>query len=354
MADQDRDQKTEQATPQKIRKAFEDGQIGVSADLIGGVILATGIAFFWLGGVWFFDSITTNIRDRSTYFEPMISDPGMIARVIAGDTTRIGFVCLALVLPLFFVALMGGALQTRFNISFKPLELKWDRLSIIAGFKRIFSLASAVRASISMAKATIIVVVTWWVVSSQMDEILWSGFESFQSLMFLMCRILLLVSISLAATMALVGIIDLAFQKWKQMQDLKMTMQEIKDEHKDTEGDPHVRARMKRLAAEISRNQMLLDVPRADAVIRNPTHFAVAIKYDRETMDAPVVLAKGSDRLAMKIIEIAEANGVAVVERKPVARFLFFNVEVGAAIPFELFQAVAEVLNYVNRMKQAA
>jgi flagellar biosynthetic protein FlhB len=354
MADQDKDQKTEQATPQKIRKAYEDGQIGVSADLIGGVMLATGIAFFWLGGTWFFGSVADTIKNRSTFFEPMISDPRLIADVFVGDVTRIGITCLALVLPLFFVALGGGALQTRFNVSFKPLELKWDKLSVPAGFKRIFSLASVVRGSISIAKAIIIVAVSYWIVSSQMDKIALSGFESFQSLMFLMCRLLLLVSVAIAATMALVGIIDLAFQKWKQMQDLKMSMQDIKDEHKDAEGDPHIRARMKRLAAEIGRNQMLNDVPKADAIIRNPTHFAVAIKYDRETMDAPVVLAKGTDRLAMKIIEIAEANGVAVVERKPVARFLYFNVEIGSMIPFELYQAVAEVLNYVNKLKNAA
>lgn len=354
MAEQDRDQKTEQATPQKIRKAFEDGQIGVSADLIGGVMLATGIAYFWFAGTWFFESIGDVIRDRSTYFEPMVSDQRMIRKVIVGDVVRLSTTCLALVLPLFFVAVAGGAFQTRFNISFKPLELKWDKLSIPAGFKRIFSVASLVRGGLSIIKAVVIVVMIYWVTQSQMDKISLSGYESFQSLMFLMCRILMLVAIAIAALMALVGVLDLTFQKWKQGQDLKMSIQDLRDEHKDAEGDPHMKARMKRLAGEIGRNQMLNDVPTADVVIRNPTHFAVAIRYNREEMDAPVVVAKGTDRLALKIIEIAESNGVAVVERKPVARFLYFNAEIGSMIPLELYQAVAEILNYVNRMKRAA
>jgi flagellar biosynthetic protein FlhB len=317
-------------------------------------MLATGMGYFWFAGSWFFDSIFDTIRARSTYFEPMISDPRMISKVFIGDLSRIAITSLAFILPLFFIALASGAFQTRFNISFKPLELKWDKLSIPAGFKRIFSVASLVRGALAIAKAIIVVAMIYWVCSSQMDEIMMSGFESFQSLMFLMCRILLLVAIALASTMALLGILDLVFQKWKQMQDLRMSIQDIRDENKDSEGDPHVRARMKRIAQEISRNQMLVSVPDADVIIRNPTHFAVAIKYDRETMDAPVVLAKGADRLALKIIEIAEANGVAVVERKPVARFLYFNAEVGSMIPFELYQAVAEILNYVNRMKRAA
>ena len=172
-------------------------------------------------------------------------------------------------------------------------------------------------------------------------------------MLFFLCAILMTASFAVAAMMVVVGIVDLAFQKWKHLQELKMSLRDIKDEHKESEGDPMVRARLKRLRAEMSRTRMLADVPRASVVITNPTHFAVAIEYDPEKMEAPIVLAKGADHLAKKIIEIAKENDVAVVERKPVARFLYANVEIGQTIPVELYQAVAEILNFVNRVKAA-
>ena len=354
MAEQDRDQRTEQATPQRIRKAYEEGQIGFSAELVGGLMLATGAIFFWLVGEWFFGSIGETIRDRVTYFEPMILEQRTILMAISNDVMRIGFACLVLILPLFLVALLGGALQTNFNVSFKPLNLKWEKLSVPAGVKKIFSSSSAVRGALSIAKAAVIVLIIYLIGKAQLEKIAVSGFSSFQDLMFAMCQILLYVSLAIAAMMTLVGIVDLAFQKWKQMQDLKMSIQDIRDEHKESEGDPLIRARVKRLQAEMGRKRMLSEVPKSTVVITNPTHFAVALQYDRKTMVAPVVLAKGSDFLAKKIIEIAKENGVPVVERKPVARFLYFNIKVGSEIPFELYQAVAEILNYVNRLKGAA
>lgn len=353
MAEQDRDQRTEDATPQRIRKAYEEGQIGVSSELIGGVILATGVIYFWVAGNWFFNSLGDTIRERVTYFEPMTLDPRTIFRVLTQDIIRIGLACLALLIPLFLTALFGGALQTNFNVSFKPLQLKWDKLSVPAGFKKIFSSSSVVRGVLSLAKASMIVLILYLVARSQLDNIAVAGFSTFQGLMFAMCRILLYVSLAIAATMTIVGVIDLAFQKWKQLQDLKMSVQDIRDEHKESEGDPLIRARVKRLQAEMGRKRMLSDVPQANVIVTNPTHFAVAIQYDREKMIAPVVLAKGGDHLAKKIIEIAKENNVPVVERKPVARFLYFNIDIGNPIPFELYQAVAEILNFVNRMKRA-
>ena len=349
---QDRDQRTEQATPTRIRKAYEEGQIGFSSELVGSVMLLTGVVFFWSVGYWFFGQIGQSIVDRVTFFHPMIEDPRMIALAISKDTQRIGIACLALMIPLFFVALLGGALQTNFNISFKPLNLKWDKLSVPAGFKKIFSSSSVVRGALTIAKAALIVLIIFLVGRSQLESMATAGDSTFQDLMFEMCWMLLYVSLAIAATMSIVGIVDLAFQKWKHLQDLKMSIKDIRDEHKDQEGDPMLKARLKKLQGEVSRGRSIIEeVPKADAIIRNPTHFAIAIKYDRETMQAPIVLAKGKDLLAKKIIEIAEAHEIPVVERKPVARFLYFNVEIGNPIPIELYQAVAEILNYVNRLK---
>lgn len=352
MAEQDRDQKTEQATPHRISKAFEEGQIGFSADLIGGLMLALGACYFWFVGEWMFGSLGDAIRERVTYFHPMIENPLTISDVISEDVMKIGMVCLGLMLPLFIVALLGGALQTNFNVTFKAMTLKWEKLSVPSGFKKIFSISSVVRGAFSIGKASIIVGILYYIGRSQLDAMESVSFTTFHSMMFVMCKILLLASIAIAATMAVLGVADLAFQKWKQSQDLMMSIQDIKDEHKENEGDPMVKARIKRLQAEMGRNRMLADVPKASVIITNPTHFAVAVQYDRETMEAPIVLAKGADHLAKKIISIAKENGVPIVERKPVARFLYANTKIGNTIPYELYQAVAEIINYVNRINR--
>ncbi|NND96224.1 MAG: EscU/YscU/HrcU family type III secretion system export apparatus switch protein [Pirellulaceae bacterium] len=350
---QDRDQRTEDATPQRIRKAAEDGQLGFSAEFIAGIILSTAAAIALAFGRSFFESIADAMTHRFTYFEPMIDDPRMLISAIIADTTLFGIACLAFVGPVAVVAGMSGFLQTNFNISYKPLELDWNKLSVKSGVGRIFSSKSAVRGGLSIIKAAIIVGIIYLIARSRQDQIALAGFGSFRDLMFSLCEILLFASVAISAMMLVVGMIDLAYQKWKHLQDIRMSLQDIKDEHKESEGDPLIRARVKRLQSEMGRKRMLADVPKATAVVTNPTHFAVAIQYDRESMEAPIVLAKGADHLAKKIIAIAKENGVPVVERKPVARFLFANVNVGNAIPFEIYQAVAEILNFVNRMRSA-
>ncbi|MCA9136831.1 MAG: flagellar biosynthesis protein FlhB [Planctomycetales bacterium] len=354
MAEQtERDQRTEEATPQRLRKAREDGQIGFSAELVGGVILATTAFFYWSYGTWFFGTLTGSIEDRLTTFDEVVVDPRMLVRAFIDETLRIGGAVMAVVAPLGILAAATGLLQTNFNLSFKPLELKFDKLSVIKGFQKIFSMQSAVRGALSMAKAVVIVGIAIFVGQSKFDQIATSGFGSIQELLFFLGGLLIHCALAIAATITFIGMIDLGFQKWKHLEDMKMSRQDIKEENKSSEGDPMVRARIKQLQAEMGRKRMLADVPNASVVITNPTHFAVAIQYDRDKMDAPIVVAKGADFVAKKIIEIAKESGVPVVERKPVARFLFKNVEIGKSIPFELYQAVAEILNFVNRMRNA-
>ena len=353
MAEQDRDQKTQDATPQRIKKAREDGQLGVSAEFLGGIMLASSILLFWGFGYQFFSAIGDMIHYRLTFVENMIVEPRLLVGAILADTKSMGLACLLFLIPLTLVASVGGVLQTNFNISMKPLQLDWNRLSVKSGIGRIFSIKSLVRGGLSIAKASVILLIAYQVVHSRIDEISLAGFASFKGMMFTMTGILMSAALAVAVMMLIVGVVDLVFQKWKHLEDLKMSVQEIKDEHKDSDGDPLVRARIRRLQAELGRKRMLADVPKASVVITNPTHFAVAIEYDRETMQAPVVLAKGADFLAKRIIAIAKENGVPVVERKPVARFLYANVEPGSPIPIELYQAIAEVLNFVSQVRAA-
>ena len=348
---QDRDQRTQDATPQRIAKAREDGQVGFSSEFMSGIVLATGVLMFWSMGHSFFGSICGTITDRLCDFEAVIVDPRMLIPAVMADAGTIGFAVFSLMLPIAMVAGVSGLLQTGFNISFKPMELKLDKMSVVSGFGRIFSMKSVVKGAQSIAKAAVIIYIIYFIANSKMEEITLAGFGSFRDLMYVMCSILMHASIAIGAMMIVLGIIDLGYQKYKHLQDLQMSMQDIKDEHKQTDGDPMVKARMRRLQMEMGRQRMLSDVPKASVVITNPTHFAVAVQYDRDNMAAPIVLAKGADHLARRIIAIAKENGVEVVERKPVARFLYANVDIGGAIPSELYAAVAEILNFVNRIR---
>ena len=348
---QDRDQRTQEATPQRIEKARRDGQVGFSAEFMSGIVITVGVLMFWTLGRSFFGTICKAIGHRITDFEMVIADPRMLIPAMIADTNMVALACASILLPIGFVAGVSGLMQTGFNISSKPMELDITKMSVIKGFGRIFSMKSVVKGAQSIAKATIIIVIIYFVASSKMHEITHAGFGSFRDLMFIMCEILMYTSIAIASMMLVLGIVDLAYQKYQHLQDLQMSMQDIKDEQKESDGDPMIRARIKRLQMEMGRKRMLADVPKASVVITNPTHYAVAVQYDRETMEAPVVLAKGADHLAFKIIEIAKENGVEVVERKPVARFLYANVDIGSVIPSELYAAVAEILNFVNRLR---
>ena len=347
MSEQDRDQRTEAPTAQRLRKAVEEGQIGFSSEFMGGILLLFGVLFFWLAGAWMFAKIADTIRLRSTVFHSVIKDVNSIENVLMEDFSRVGLAVLGLLIPLSLATVIAGGVQTNFNISSKPLELKWNKLSVVSGFRRMFSMRGSVRGLLALCKASAIVLVAYLAASYQFEDIVTSGSYSIRHMLAMMCRLLL--SIALWATLVLLflGIIDLGFQKWKHLQDMKMSLRDIRDENKENEGDPLIRARVKRIQMELSRQRMMNDVPKASVVITNPTHFAVAIQYDKSKMAAPQVVAKGGDMLAKKIIELARENGVPVVQRKPLARYIYFNVKIGQPIPVELYEAVAKILNFI-------
>ncbi|TWU02180.1 EscU/YscU/HrcU family type III secretion system export apparatus switch protein [Stieleria varia] len=355
MADtQDRDQKTENATPHRLLKSREEGQIGFSSELMAGIMMATAVALIWGFGRSFFETLMASMAHRLSDFEAVIVEPRLMVAGVITDSKIVGLACLGFVVPIGVVALLCGLMQTQFNLSLKPLGLNWGKLSVTAGFGRIFSSKSLVRGALSILKATMILVIILWIARSKMTMIALSSYGSFREMICVMAEVLLYAATGVAALLLAVGIIDLGYQKWKHLQEIMMSRQDIKDENKDQEGDPLMKARVRRIQAEMSRKRMLADVPKATVVITNPTHYAVAISYDRETMETPIVVAKGADFLAKKIIEVAKQNGVAVIERKPVARFLYANTDVGSAIPFSLYHAVAEILNIVNRVGKSA
>jgi flagellar biosynthetic protein FlhB len=348
------EQPTEEPTARRWEKAFEEGQLAFSSELIGGLIILAAMFFFWFGSKWFFDALLNSLRQRLTFFEPMISHPNSLVLAIRQNVEQVGLVCLGFMLPLMVVILLGGVLQTRFNLSSKPLNLDWKKISPQSGLKRIFSTRSLNRGLISIAKATAVILAGYFISVARWRQISLSGMSTFGQLIQVGAELLMLIGFATAVLLVVIGALDLAFQIWKQKKDLMMTKQEVREENKDSEGDPQIRARIRKLQSELARKKVVQEVPKATVVITNPTHYAVALRFEPGESGAPVVIAKGSDHLAKQIIRVAKEHGIAVVERKPVARFLYAHVKVGREIPVELYRVVAEILNFIKRAEQAA
>lgn len=351
MAD-DQDQKSEAPTPRRLQRAREEGQVGYSGELVSGIVLLLAVLYFWTTGQALWLALEQIMRHRLLSFDTAIAYPQTLMELAASSAEWLIFPLAMLLLPMFLVALVSGGLQTQFNFTTKPLELKWDRISPINGWQRIFSMRAVVRGITAIIKTVLIGVIAWSMFESRLPATLVSGFGTLDQSLQLATEIFIAVSLAVAAAMLLVGIADFGFQKWKHLQDLRMSIKDLRDEHREDEGDPMIAARMKRLRQELVKKSLAREVPRATVVVTNPTHFAVALRYDKSESPAPMVIAKGADFMAKRIIEIAKEHGIPVVERKPVARFLYFNVNVGKEIPFDLYMAVAEILNFVNRGKR--
>ncbi len=349
MSETTADQKTEEPTARRLEKALEEGQIAFSSELMGGIVMLAGVFFFLIFGKWFFDTILATIRQRLTQFSPMIEEQNTLLSALKQSLLEVALAGGAMMMFVVVFAAFAGTFQTRFNLTFKPLNLDWKKINPASGVKRIFSSRSVTRGLVAIAKSTAIIITTWYLVRAKLTPISRSGALGFEEIIGLGCQLILATGLATAVLMVVIGFVDYIFQRWKQHQELKMSQQEIRDENKDLEGDPLIKARIRRLQNERVRSRMLEAVPQATVVVTNPTHYAVALRYERSENEAPVVVAKGKDALALKIIEVAKQNGVAVVQRKPLARFMYANVEIGQPIPFELYQAIAEILNFIRK-----
>jgi flagellar biosynthetic protein FlhB len=251
----------------------------------------------------------------------------------------------------FAITIIVNILQVGWKVTAKPMKPKLDKFNPINGFKRIFSKDSLFELVKSIAKIFLIVYVAYVSIRDEADKIFILYDMPLNQALSYCGTVILNAGLKISIVYLVVGIADFVYQKFRFKEDMKMTKQEVKDEYKNTEGDPEIKGKQRQRMREASRRRMMQDVPKADVVITNPTHLAVAIKYDAEKARAPIVLAKGEDFLAQKIREAAKENGIEIVENKPLARMLYANVEIGEEIPPELYQAVAEVLAMVYNMK---
>lgn len=351
MAEQEQE-KTEQATPKRKEDAREKGQVAKSREVSSAAILISALIYFWFGATSLMDHFMALMKRylMSTVTTTVSTDT--VSSLMAGVVYDI----FSLLLPMFLVAMVTAflvnLLQAGFVFSFEPLSPKWSKIDPIKGLKRLFSLHAVVELLKNVLKILIIGLSLWltmdaeWavlprLVSYRIPEIVaYVGKVSFK------------IVLSTCWILVVLAVLDFLYQRWEHNRSLKMTKQEVKEEYKQLEGDPLVKGRIRRIQREWARKRMMAAVPKADVVITNPTHYAIAIRYEQETMAAPLVLAKGADYLAEKIKEIARIHHVPIIENKEVAQLLFKLTDVEEMIPETLYRAVAEILAYVYRIRQ--
>ena len=275
-----------------------------------------------------------------------------VAALMSDALIQILIVCVPFFAFGFVVTALISVIQVGWKVTGKPLQPKFDKFNPINGFKRIFSKDSIFELVKSILKIFVIVYVAYTSIRGHAQDIFILYEIPLMQAIMLCGTVIINAGLKISLVYLVIGLADFIYQKYRFNEDMKMTKQEVKDEFKNTEGNPEIKGRQRQRMREASRRRMMQDVPKADVVITNPTHFAVAIKYDAETSKAPVVLAKGEDYLAQKIKEAAREHNIEIVENKPLARMLYANVDIGQEIPPELYQAVAEILAMVYNMRE--
>lgn len=350
----DDQEKTESATPKRRREAREEGQVARSPEVVTAFVLGAGLIGIWVGAGQMYGelgALTRQVLGQAARPELTRDEVVHLALQCAGALVRS-------ILPVMVAGLVGGLagnlLQVGFVLSGKALSPNLNRLNPVSGLQNLFQKAKV----IDLLKTFLKIAVVGWAAYLAVKG-KWSEFPYLSDLP---PRALLVYILDLAYRILkncllvyfFIALLDYGFQRWQFEQKLKMTKEEIKEEYKETEGDPMLKSRIRSLQREMARRRMMAEVPKSDVVITNPTHFAVALRYDAAEMAAPQVAAKGADLVAQKIIALAEEHGVPVYQDPPVARALYRGAEVGDAVPADLFQAVAEILAYVYRLRGRA
>lgn len=351
MPEGDVGEKTEQATPHRRQEAREKGQVARSNDLSVALTLMGSVILLHLTGGALLHALALLTRKRLDSLASELTTPETI-RFLYGESLLFIFSAAA---PLLFGVLVigigGNLLQTGFIWTAEPLKPDISRLDPIKGLGRLLSKRGLVRLLVSVFKVVLIAAIAWVTIAEKLASTAALVSLSPVDIIAFGGRLVIVMGYRVAAVLLLLALVDYGFQRWQYEKDLMMTKQELRDELKRMEGDPLTRERRRRMQREIATQRMMQNVPRADVVITNPTELAIAIEYEPDGMEAPSCLAKGAGHVAERIREIAAGAGVPIVENKPVARLLYRKVEVGLEIPVELYQAVAEILAYVYRMK---
>ncbi len=352
MAEEDDSKKTEEPTQKRLEDARKQGQVAISREINHWFMLfGAAVAV----GVFLPDMMRSVVRLLTVFLEAPHAIATDVTGIQAWFTRLMGDLAVALlpVLVIFIVVGLGATLiQNGPLLTVEPIKPKLEKISPMRGLKRIFSLQSAVEFVKGLAKITIVAVTAWMLLQPEFDGLDRFAMLDATGLLAELHRLALKLLAAVLAVMSVVAGLDFFYQKIVYRRRMRMSREEIRDEFKQLEGDPTVKSRLRQIRMERARRRMMQEVPKADVVITNPTHFAVALRYDQATMAAPKVVAKGVDLVAHRIRQIAEEHKIPIVENPPLARALYQTVELDEEIPPEHYKAVAEVISYVMRLRR--
>lgn len=349
--DDDDSQKTEEPTHKKLEDARKKGQLPASRE-INSFFIMLAMAAIVLGII---PKLIPDFTQGMVPFLEAAHDFPMGEGAFIRTTKNLLGNIAVLMIPIFIIAMVaalaGGGLQSKFNFSAEPLKPSLERISPMKGLKKMFSMRSVVELLKGILKITVVAIVGWNAIKPNMEGLRVLPMKDIPDAMSFMMTLVARMITGILSVLFLVAIADYLYQRFEYIKNLRMTKQEIKEEYKQQEGDPHVKQKVRQLRMERARKRMMAAVPNSDVVITNPTHYAVALRYDEGTMSAPTIVAKGTDKVALKIREIAEQNKIPVMRNPPLARALFDNGEIDKEIPLDHYQAVAKIIGYVYKMR---
>lgn len=343
-------EKTEKASQKRLEEAYKKGQFARSPEVqTAFVLMAAMMALMFSGGEMWRLMANTQVSLFSHLHDTPMS-LNVMQRYAVNGVLLFGRCVWPVLAATVLAGLLAGGVQTRFRIAPEALGFHWEKLNPVEGLKRVFSMRSAVPTGISVIKLSVIVALSYGVIRSILTDPIFHSAVDVARIAAFMAESSFKVILRVAIALVVLAATDYGYQIWRTDRDLMMTKQEVKDESKNTDGNPQVKARQRRKRQAGSKRKMLMEVPKADVIVVNPTHIAIALRYDRKTMKAPKVVAKGSRLNALKIREIAQQHQVPIIENKPLARMMFKYCRVGGEVPAQLYAAVAEVLAWVYRV----
>ena len=352
MAEESDLERTEPASPRRLEKAREEGNLPQSRELMAFLVLLAGMGCLWAMGGWLATRVTSMLRSGLTLTRESAFDTALLFDRLMQQ----GGEAMITLAPLFLLTVVGAIVAPvmigGFNFTGKPLQPNFEKMDPLKGIKRIVSVQGLAELVKAVLKSLVVGLVIWWVLRHEQDRLFALIAMPVEAGVPEMMHELLAASLMIIGGMALIAAIDVPFQLWQYYKKLRMTKEELKQEGKEQEGSPEVKGRIRHQQREAARRRMMQDVPKADVVVTNPTHFAVALKYDSSRMAAPQVVAKGMNLIAANIRELAEQNNVPVLEAPPLARALYKHAEIGEQVPATLYTAVAEVMAYVYQLAQ--
>ena len=345
-------EKTEKATPKKRQDSRKKGQVAKSQDVNTAIILFFVFMLFIVFGSFMGKTLTGLYTYSFTEFIHWELTASNIQQIFFQATIEAVKVVLPVMGVALFAAFLANYIQIGFLFSTEPIKFDLKKIDPIKGIKRIFSVRALVEFLKSIFKIIAIGTVCFIVIWMNKDEMFMLSFKNLNEAISFFGQMLIWMGIATALVLMFLSVFDYLYQRYDYEKNIRMSKKDVKDEYKTIEGDPLIRSRIKEKQRQFATQRMMSEVPKADVIITNPTHFSIALKYDEEVGEAPIVVAKGIDYVALKIREIAKANDVAIVENKWLARNLYQSVEINEEIPEEYFQAVAEVLAYVYSLER--